>query len=293
MLRRWGSALQRSGPTLAAVVLTLLIAWLLAELTWSFLPRPKTADALSAPAPTVSAHRVDAGRIADQHLFGSAAAGGNLGNAPDTTLALTLHGIVAGKRASDSRALIVANGDEEPYAVGATVPGGAVIRAIFPDRVMLDRGGRVEALRLPKTDTGGAVAAAVEQPLRNLGPSPPSAPPLPQNLGELRQAISQNPQRLMDVIRAMPVQQGGKLTGYRIYPAGNTPVFGELGLHPGDVVTAVNGIPLTDPAQSMRILSSIKTSEQISITLLRNGQQQTQVLQMPPESGSSEGPESP
>lgn len=289
MLRRWGSALQHSGPTLAAVVLTLLIAWLLAELTWSFLPRPKAAEALSAPPPTVSAHRVDAGRIADQHLFGSAAAGGgNVGNAPDTTLALTLHGIVAGKRAGDSRALIVANGDEEPYAIGATVPGGAVIRAIFPDRVMLDRGGQIEALRLPKDDTGGAtVAAEPQMPLQNLGASP-----LPQNLGELRQVISQNPQRLMDVIRAMPVQQGGKLTGYRIYPAGNTPVFGELGLHPGDVVTAVNGIPLTDPAQSMRILSSIKTSEQISITLLRNGQQQNQVLQMPPPSGLGQGPDS-
>ena len=287
MLRRWGSALQHSGPTLAAVVLTLLTAWLLAALTWSFLPRPKAAEGSYAPAPAVSARRVDAGRIADQHLFGTAAAGGNLGNAPDTTLALTLHGIVAGKRASDSRALIVANGDEEPYAVGATVPGGAVIRAIFPDRVMLDRGGQIEALRLPKTDTGGALTAATQPTFQNSG-----APPLPQNLGELRQAISQNPQRLMDVIRAMPVQQGGKLTGYRIYPAGNTPVFGELGLHPGDVVTAVNGIPLTDPAQSMRILSSIKTSEQISITLLRNGQQQTQVLQMPPPSGLGQGPDS-
>ena len=291
MLRRWGSALQHSGPTLAAVVLTLLIAWLLAALTWSFLPRPKPAEGLSAPAPAVSARRVDAGRIADQHLFGSAAAGGNLGNAPDTTLALTLHGIVAGKRPGDSRALIVANGDEEPYAIGATVPGGAVIRAIFPDRVMLDRGGQVEALRLPKTDTGGTVAAE-QPPLQSPGVSPPGAQPLPQNLGELRQAISQNPQKLMDVIRAMPVQQGGKLTGYRIYPAGNTPVFGELGLHPGDVVTAVNGIPLTDPAQSMRILSTIKTSEQISITLLRNGQQQTQVLQMPPPSGLGQQPDS-
>lgn len=290
MLRRWGSALQHSGPTLAAVVLTLLIAWLLAVLTWSFLPRPKAVAGLSAPAPVLSAHRVDAGRIADQHLFGTAAAGGNIGNAPDTTLALTLHGIVAGKRASDSRALIVANGDEEPYAIGSTVPGGAVIRAIFPDRVMLDRGGQIEALRLPKTDTGGTVTA--EQPFQGPGASPPGAPPLPQNLGELRQAISQNPQKLMDVIRAMPVQQGGKLTGYRIYPAGNTPVFGELGLHPGDVVTAVNGIPLTDPAQSMRILSTIKTSEQISITLLRNGQQQTQVLQMPPPSGLGEGTDS-
>ena len=52
----------------------------------------------------------------------SASAQGNASNAPDTTLNLTLHGIVAGKRASDSRALVVANGDEEPYGVGAQLP---------------------------------------------------------------------------------------------------------------------------------------------------------------------------
>jgi len=80
----------------------------------------------------------------------------------------------------------------------------------------------------------------------------------------------------------MPVQEQGKLTGYRIYPAGNAPAFAQLGLHPGDVVTAVNGIPLTDPAQSMRILSALKTSEQITVTLQRNGQSQTVPLQLPP-----------
>lgn len=80
----------------------------------------------------------------------------------------------------------------------------------------------------------------------------------------------------------MPVMDHGKLTGYRIYPSGNPSAFNQLGLRPGDVVTSVNGIPLTDPAQSMRVLSSLKTSEQISIGLVRNGQVQTQVLQMPP-----------
>ncbi len=282
MLRRWAAALQHAAPSLAAIVLILVIAWLLAQLTWALLPQPPSVAGTGAytPPPTSAARQPQAGTIADRHLFGTAnQGGGNLNNAPDTTLALTLHGIVAGKNAKDSRALIVANGDEEPYAVGAALPGGAVIRAIFPDRVLLERGGRVEALRLPKSDTGQGTTMATTQ--GDNQPPPPMSNPVPQNLGELRQQIAQNPQRLMDVIRAMPVQEQGKLTGYRIYPAGNSPIFTQLGLHPGDVVTAVNGIPLTDPAQSMRILAALKTSEQISITMLRNGQTQTQVLQMP------------
>jgi len=279
-LRRWLAVLQHRGPSVAALLLILFIAWLLAQLTWALLPQPKSAAAVYTPPTAVAARQPVAGAIADRHLFGVAnqPSSGNLNNAPDTTLALTLHGIVAGRSAQDSRALIVANGDEEPYAIGATLPGGAVIRAIFADRVMLERGGRIEALRLPKTDSGDAGVGATPT---SLGPQPLQAMPEPQNLGELRQEIAANPQKLMDVIRAMPVQEQGKLTGFRIYPAGNGPLFAQLGLHPGDVVTAVNGIPLTDPAQSMRILSSVKTSDQITVTLLRNGQSQTVQLQMP------------
>lgn len=281
MLRRWATALQHAAPSLAAIALILVIAWLLAQLTWALLPQPASMAGAGAytPPPAAAAHQPQAGTIADRHLFGTAnQGGGNVTNAPDTTLALTLHGIVAGKNVKDSRALIVANGDEEPYAVGAALPGGAVIRAIFPDRVLLERDGRVEALRLPKTDSGQGAVATTQADTQA---PPPMSSPVPQDLGELRQQIAQNPQRLMDVVRAMPVQEQGKLTGYRVYPAGNSPVFTQLGLHPGDVVTAVNGIPLTDPAQSMRILAALKTSEQISITMLRNGQTQTQVLQMP------------
>ena len=274
-LRRWLVSLQHVGPTLVSVVLALLLAWLLAELTWSLIPRRSTA-AVSSVAPKIAAHQVDAERVADQHLFGTAQAG-NAGPAPDTTLAFTLHGIAAGKRAADSRALIEANGDEEPYGVGAQLPGGVKVHAIYADRVILDRGGRLETLRLPQQDIGAGSNGARPAMMQPQAMAPPT-----QNLGQLRQEIMNNPQRLMDVVRAMPVMDHGKLSGYRIYPAGNPSIFNQLGLKAGDVVSAVNGIPLTDPAQSMRVLSTIKTSDQISVSLQRNGQTMTQVLQMPP-----------
>lgn len=278
-LRRWTHVLQSAGPNLASFLLILLLAWLLAEFTWSLIPRKTTAGSVVTAPVSATPQQVDAPHVADRHLFGTAGAQGNASNAPDTTLNLILHGIVAGKRASDSRALVVANGDEEPYAIGAQVPGGAVIRSIYPDRVLLERDGRLEALRLPKDDTGGAGGLSTQP---DMGMRPQAMAPPPESLSQLRQEIASNPQRLMDVVRAMPVMDHGKLTGYRIYPAGNPSTFNQLGLKPGDIVTAVNGIPLTDPAQSMRVLSSLKTSEQVSVTLTRNGQQQTQVLQMPP-----------
>jgi len=284
VLRRWATPLQHAAPSIASILLVILLAWLLADLTWALIPQRAVATTAYLPPPSaMHMNSVDAGRIADRHLFGVASITGGSQNAPDTTLALTLHGIVAGRGPVDSRALIVANGDEEPYAIGASLPGGAVIQAIYPDRVLLERGGNVEALRLPKEDTGGMGPTGA-----GLVPAPGMPPPLqaenqqaqPQSLAQLRQEISNNPERLMDAVRAMPVMEQGKLTGYRIYPAGNPSMFNQMGLKPGDVVTSVNGIPLTDPAQSMRILASVKTADQVSITLLRNGQSMTQVLQM-------------
>ena len=277
LLRRLSVSWPRLLPAAVSALLVLGIAWVLAQLTWALVPPPKSA-AIAYTPPLAVARPVDAGRIADQHLFGVAAPVGNTQNAPDTTLALTLHGIVAGRTPENSRALIVANGDEAPYAIGAQVPGGAVIRAIFPDRVLLERNGRVEALRLPRPGSDSNSAVGTSGDAASFGPSaPPGLNPVPQSLGELRQQIMNNPQRLMDVVRVMPVQDksNGKLSGYRVFPTGNTTAFTQLGLRPGDIVTAVNGIPLADPAQSMRVLSSLKTSEQISITVLRDGQPQT------------------
>ena len=104
--------------------------------------------------------------------------------------------------------------------------------------------------------------------------------PPTRNLNQLRKDLIQHPEHLMDVMRAMPVMENGKLTGYRVFPVGNSDAFAKLGLQAGDVVTSVNGMALDNPAESMNILNKLKTSEQVSITFTRNGQQQTKVLQM-------------
>ena len=280
--RRWTATLKRRGPVLACALLVTAIAWIMARLTWQLLPAPKTQHA-SYTAPAVSSRQFDINRLVSQHLFGTSAPTAGNSNAPDTTLALTLHGIVAGRSAADSRALIVANGDEEPYAIGASVPGGAVVRAIYPDRVMLSRDGRLEALRLPRADNGNSDNGAPNGVTFN--PQPISAQPAlagPADLGALRQEIQNNPQNLMNMVNTVPYKDSSnQVVGYRVYPRANPALFNQLGLRPGDVVTAVNGNPLKDPGQMVKIMSSLKTSDQISVTVLRDGQQQTIMLQLP------------
>ena len=43
------------------------------------------------------------------------------------------------------------------YTVGKTITGGTKLHSVYPDRVILDRGGKLEALLLPKQFTGGGM----------------------------------------------------------------------------------------------------------------------------------------
>jgi hypothetical protein len=42
------------------------------------------------------------------------------------------------------------------YAVGKTITGGTKLHSVYPDRAILDRGGKLEALLLPKRFAGAA-----------------------------------------------------------------------------------------------------------------------------------------
>lgn len=285
-LRRAWSVLVRRLPVLISVVLLLAIAWILASLTWAILPVPQTHTPIYTQSTTGTSRVFDVNRLIDQHLFGVAGGrNGGSSSAPETTLNLTLSGIAAGSNQSASRAIIASGASQQTYGIGDQVPGGAVIRQILADQVLLNFNGHVESLRLPKPagpDQGAAssVAAPGSPPtVANQSPRAISMPE-PANLGQLRHQVMQHPERLLDVVRAMPVMENGKFTGYRVYPAGNPRLFQQIGLKPGDIVTAVNGVSLDNPADSMRILGKLKTSDQVSLTFIRNGQQQTKVLDM-------------
>ena len=279
LVHRWWPALERRLPFWLSLALGVLIAWNLAELTWALLPRPKSVAPIYK-APASAAPVFNPARVADLHLFGMPT-GNTEVNAPETTLNLTLRGIVAATPdTKESLAIITANGNGQMYAVGAQLPGGAVLQSIYPDRVLLSLNGRMQTLRLPKSSSGsGGINSSL------LPPGVPqivygSTLPATENLNQLRNELIRHPERLMDMMRAMPVMQNGKLSGYRVFPVGNSDAFGKLGLEPGDVVTAVNGIPLDNPAQSLQVLNNIRTSDQVSITFIRNGQQQTRVLSL-------------
>lgn len=270
---------QRHGrrlPGLAAFVLAVLIGRAAADLAWMLVPTPPAArwqPPPAAPAAPRPSDAPDVNAIAGAGLFGrytAAPTGQSLESAPDTPLNLVLLGVLADSREEFSRALIAQGADEQSYAVGDDVARGVTLQAIFPDRVILSRNGRLETLRLErdKPGAGGDYApAAVAENDEREGNSPPP-------LATIRDEVLKDPSKASEYVRVQPANVGGQLKGYRIYPGKDRSAFSAAGLRPGDLVTSVNGVQLDDPAKALQMLGDLGSAGQVNLVVERGGQTQ-------------------
>lgn len=256
-------------PGWIALAAALLLGWQLARIAWALLPpaewqwTPPPAPAAPLPAAAAPA---DASVVTSAHLFGEPAAAATpvaaeVLDAPETRLNLTLHAAVAADDPRLAHAIIAdGSGREQVYFLQDPLPGGAVLQQVLPDRVILNRGGRLEALPLPRDFDSSAARPAG------------STARAPARQTTVQQLVQQNASRFTDIVRPQPFMPNGQLRGYRIYPGRNRQLFAALGLRPGDLVTEINGMALNNPAQGMEIFRSLGTATQVTLTLERNGQ---------------------
>jgi general secretion pathway protein C len=214
--------------------------------------------------------------LTDSHLFGEASEQAapevsEVIDAPETTLSLTLKGILAKEEDTNGGAIISSNrGEDKAYQVGQGIDGadGATLHSVYADRVLLNRNGRLETLRLPKELTASA------QPMGMPSPLPQAAAPS----GSLREVISENATKLTDIVRLAPHVQEGQVVGFRVNPGRDRDTFEALGLRAGDVVTDINGTVLDDPSQGLQVFQSLGESTQANVTVLRDGVPQVVVI---------------
>jgi general secretion pathway protein C len=222
------------------------------------LPLPDTG-----PPPAMARPRLNPtlqlATIVNAHLFGtSPAASGS--DAPATSMPLILAGVIAESDPGKGQAIIGENAAAgKLYAVGAAIPGGVHLHAVYSDRVLLERNGGLETLMLPRTPNSGRNAA-------------PGAGAVPRQVP----GQAQNSSVLAGLVRIQPVFNQGKLSGYRIFPGGThgTSAFSQLGLKAGDLIEAVNGTALDDAARAMEVLQTLSSSATATVTVSRNGQPQ-------------------
>ncbi len=273
---RWRDLALAHGPKIATWALALALgvqaALIVTDLAGGVVPPPAAAPVDVAPAP--ARRFINPALIANAHLFGSAEAEvveADASNAPQTSLPLVLTGIIAADDPRQGLAIIGENaGAARVKAVGDSLPGGASLHSVYGDRVLVDRNGRIESLALPRQ-------------FQNSAPPPTAAALTPTEspvVERMRRLIADQPGVISDIMRPQPVFAQGKQRGYRVYPGRNRQAFIRLGLRPGDLVTAINGTPLDDPARGQEIFSTIGSASEAQVTVMRNGQQQDLTLNM-------------
>src|SRR3974390_68494 len=267
----WLSRLQAHGPRVVSLVFAALILLQLLQIGFAMFATP-----VKSPQPTNAGFvpqrpraEIDLPKIIAPNPCGTpAGTSQDPDSAPRSTANLQLAGTIATEDPRHGVAIISDGGaPSKVYAVGDRV-GGASLHSVYLDHVILDRGGALETLLLPRQlPPSRPTTAAVQRP---------ADPRTAAAVDNIRRMVQQDPNILDQVMRTVPSYDNaaGKLRGFRAYPGRNRQIFSKLGLRAGDLVTAINGTPLDDPQRSQDVFNTIQNSDHVNVTIERGGQKQ-------------------
>ncbi len=265
------------------VILVLMLAYSAAQLTWRLvpapapLPAPPAAKVVVASKSSTSDNRSLVRQLPNWHLFGQASVTKTRpkqSEIPETKLKLTLRGLFASDNPKEAWAIIAdASGKENFYKVGGVLPGNAKLTEIHVDRIVLERRGKYETLRLPKKSVGlSATGTRNKRSYRNTTRSSASRGQERElSLREYRETLLNNPQKVTDLVSIAPVRKRGKFVGYSLQPGRDAQFLQRYGLKPGDIVTRVNGVPLDSPTKGFGVLRDLTSADRLDIEIERNG----------------------
>ena len=303
-LYRWVADEQRL-PVLQRGLIAVLVLWAVnstANTLWALIPSSPvevTKSVVINPPPSSNAasagsETIDVSSILGMSVFGAAEPSevqdlapvnavatpreGIENGARETSLALTLTGIVASTTDGLGSAMIEARKKQELYSVGDDLPanGKVTLAKILPKQVVIDNNGTYELITL--FDDNGIVgivqSASSELPNR----TPALTAEVSTNQSErqqlaanYREQLYSDPQSLAGLVSISAVQSDGGLKGYRVAPGRDAEQFTALGFKAGDIVTAVNGYALSDPTNTVRLYQLMRDATDATFEIERDG----------------------
>ena len=269
--------------TAVLLVLLAVLAHQVSLVIWQLVPAPPIPSSLApitqSPATGVQAggtnYQQQASAISQTFLFGKAEVKQTrvqvVEEAPETQLNYKLRGIYFSPDPSLSSAIVETRpNDTQHYVLEQELDANITLARIEQDHILIDRYGKLERLNLEKP-----------QPLK---PGESAASNLPTSgaaatqtalLRSYKRRYSSNPMALATRFQAIPVQQDGANIGFKLKALRGESLLKKLDFEPDDVFTAVNGVSLKNPFEALDALKSLTTATSLSVTILRNGSEQT------------------
>lgn len=199
--------------------------------------------------------------------------------APETSLNLTLHAVMA-KGDGDGFAIIgQRNGAGEVFSIDEDLFGQATLTKVFADRVILDRNGRLETLRYEQVASEGLL-----QPVSTISKSSGTSDSFQEALQQANQAVATggdlqsqvqgmvayvaqrantDPEAFINEMGLQPTEDGYQVTR-------QARQLQMVGLRPGDIVTAVNDSPVGNIQNDQVLLNQfLQTGGELKIQIRR------------------------
>jgi general secretion pathway protein C len=189
-------------------------------------------------------------------------------------------------------------GNQALYQVGEDIPDAGRLISVERTRAIIDRGGQRVAIEIPASTIAEAAPSRLGGPMGPIA-FPRGIPAIMNPRGARRHRAAgdedakiqlkkigpgkfeasraevastmQNPAQLFSQMRALPHFVNGKTDGFSISNVAPGSVFEQLGLQDGDMLTEINGQPVTNPMQAMGLMQSVQTASSIDLTVQRGG----------------------
>jgi type II secretion system protein C len=194
------------------------------------------------------------------------------------------------------------SGDQQVYRLGETIPNvGKLVQVGRNRAVILHDGHRVQ-VEIPKDGLGEPASGDdddsdsdadtmprrfrrrhlwspyIRNPMNRAGSPDAKAGGIrklaPNQYAIERSAVNSNMQNMSQLfteIRAVPDLQNGTSQGFTLSEIQPGSIFQQLGLEDGDILTAVSGQQVADPARAMQMLSTLQSRSSVTLNVLRNG----------------------
>ena len=280
-------------------LMLLFIIWgssSISRLLWSLWPSQNTVfptiEIINPVSVSYGARRqidVDLSRMLGLNVFGGAVdevAPAEVGSrdgiefgARESGLSLKLVGIIASTDDGLGSVVIEGRNGQTIYSVGEELPvsGTVILVKVAAKQVVLDNNGTYELLTLFE-DNGLSKALAVAPTTLDVSATEGEAATVRINTQETielaagyRDEFYDNPQSLARIVSLEAVWGSDGIKGYRVTPGLDANQFRSLGFQSGDIVTAVNGLTLSDPTNTMQLYQWMRDATEVTFNIERDG----------------------
>jgi general secretion pathway protein C len=255
------------------VVAMLLLTYSLAQWSWRLMePIPVLNNRL--PIAPIADGAAELRQLLSANLFGQVdLTAGQANLSPDSiplsSLNLVLTGVMVGG-AHNFAFISVNGGNETAFGIGEEILAGAALHAVYPDRAVLRRAGALESLilkdilALPEGSIVTSPQYRKDAPLSGIRGSG-------GNYTVERNTLTQQMQKPEFLSQALMVPNAGG--GFLVREIQPGSVYEKLGVRPGDVIRSVNGQPINNMDEVMKLYQQLGANQisNVALEITRGG----------------------